>query len=102
MAFETKVQLPGSDKKAPRNARKIGEVEKNSTVSVTALLRRAGTHPAIATEAAPLTVLTRAEFSERYGAAKEDLKLVENFAHHAHLTVVDSSAPKRRVILTGT
>jgi kumamolisin len=103
MAFETKVQLPGSAKKAPSHAQKIGEVEGHSTVSVTVLLRRAGTHPAIAAEEAPpITILSRTTFSERHGASKEDLKLVEKFAHHANLTVVDSSVPKRRVILSGT
>jgi len=101
MAFETKIQLPGSDKKAPQNAQLGGAVEAGSTVSVTVLLRRAGAHPAIAPEETP-AILSRAEFSERHGAAAEDLKLVEAFAHHANLTVVDSSVTKRRVILTGT
>jgi kumamolisin len=102
MAFETKVQLPGSNRNAPRNAQVVGTVEGNSKVSVTVLLRRPGTHPAIAAAEAPIAVLGRAEFSEKHGASTEDLKLIEKFAHEAHLTVVDSSVPKRRVILSGT
>ncbi len=101
MAFETKVQLPGSEKEAPRNAQLVGGVEGDSTVSVTVLLRRAGTEAAAVPHGIP-EILTRAEFSEQRGAATEDIELVEEFAHHANLTVVDSSIPKRRVILNGT
>ncbi|HEY6987033.1 MAG TPA: protease pro-enzyme activation domain-containing protein [Bryobacteraceae bacterium] len=36
------------------------------------------------------------------GAHSGDLDVVERFAHHSHLTVVDSNARKRRVLLTGS
>lgn len=102
MAFETKVQLRGSERKAPRNAQLVGGVEGNSKVSVTVLLRRTDVAPSSTPQESIPIVLDRAEFSKRRGADPADLKLVEKFAHQSHLTVVDSSIPKRRLILSGT
>jgi kumamolisin len=40
-------------------------------------------------------------FAEEFGADPKDVALVERFAHHAGLTVVDQSEGKRRVVLSG-
>ena len=82
MAFENRVKLVGSERKPPKNASKAGKVQKDSQVGVTVIVRRSGAGAAAADSA--------------------DLDIVERFAHHAHLTVVDSSPSKRRVILTGS
>jgi len=78
--FENRVKLPGSERKPPRNASKAGAVPKDSQASVTVIVRR----------------------SEAGGAHSGDLDMVEHFAHHARLTVVDSNERKRRVVLTGS
>lgn len=82
MPFENGVKLPGSERNLPRNANKAGKVAKDSQVGVTVVVRRSGPGAA--------------------GADPADLALVERYAHHARLTVVDSSPRKRRVILTGS
>jgi len=82
VAFENRVKLVGSERKPPKNASKAGKVQKDSQVGVTVIVRRSGAGAAAADSA--------------------DLDIVERFAHHAHLTVVDSSPSKRRVILTGS
>lgn len=82
MAFEKRIKLAGSDRKPPRNASKAGKLQKDSQVSVTVIVRRSGAGAA--------------------AADPGDLDVVERFAHHAHLTVVDSNPRKRRVILTGS
>jgi kumamolisin len=81
MAFENRVKLAGSERNPPRNANKAGAVEKDSQVSVTVVVRRGGAGAS--------------------AADAGDLDMVERFAHHARLTVVDSNPRKRRVILTG-
>jgi len=82
VAFENRVKLVGSDRKPPKNASKAGKVQKDSQVSVTVVVRRGGAAAA--------------------AADPNDLDVVEQFAHHAHLTVVDSNPRKRRVTLTGS
>jgi len=81
VAFENRVRLAGSERNPPKNASKAGKLAKDSQVSVTVVVRRNGDG------AAP--------------ADAGDLDLVERFAHHARLTVVDSNPRKRRVVLTG-
>jgi kumamolisin len=82
LAFENRVTLVGSERKPPKNANKAGKVQKDSQVSVTVVVRRNGAGAA--------------------AADPGDLDVVEQFAHHARLTVVDSNPRKRRVILTGS
>ncbi len=69
---------------------------------VTVVLRRKGAAPAIATGADIQAHLTHAEFTQRHGANPDDIALVEKFAHEYQLTVIESSAQKRRVVLTGS
>lgn len=48
------------------------------------------------------TYLSRAEFAQSHGASPDDLTKIDQFAHDHHLTVVESSVPKRIVRLRGT
>ena len=48
------------------------------------------------------TYLSRAEFTQLHGANPDDLAKIDQFAHNYHLTVVESSIPKRIVRLRGT
>lgn len=48
------------------------------------------------------TYLSRSEFTQSHGASPEDLAKIDQFAHDHHLTVVESSIPKRIVRLRGT
>lgn len=95
MAFERKIDLPGSERKAPKNAKVVGTVDMRATASVTVVLRRRGGDPAN-------VILPRAEFAQAYGASAEDIQLVEEFAYTNHLNVVEASLEKRTVVLMGT
>lgn len=103
MAFENRVQLPGSEAIRHPNATLVGSVPANETVRVTVFLCRGGSEPAIPMDAgARCEPISRAEFPDRFGANAKDIALVEAFAHEYGLTVNSSSIPKRNVILSGT
>jgi kumamolisin len=103
MAFENRVQLKGSDRRRHPNSVLVGPVPAEEAVRATVFLRCAGAEPAINLNlGAAQAPMSRAEFSERHGADPQDLALVEAFAHEYGLTIIDSSVPKRRAILSGT
>ncbi|MGA8029242.1 MAG: protease pro-enzyme activation domain-containing protein [Bryobacteraceae bacterium] len=102
MAFEKRITLPGSERKPLRGSQKVGTVDPAETVRVTIVLRRKGAAPAVATGNGAPAHLTREQFIQRHGADPNDIALVEKFAHQFQLTVVESSARKRRVVLTGS
>lgn len=102
-------RVEGSMRKPVKGARRIGDVDPNETMSVTILVRRRPDAEAlpdpVAMASAPIgeqKFTSREEYAKRFGAAPEDLKLVEGFARARSLTVVESSAAKRIVTLSGT
>ncbi len=102
MAFEQRTKLAGSEKKPLAGSQQVGTVQKDETVRVTVILRRKGADPAVATGTGPQIRLTHEQFTQRHGADPNDIALIEKFAHKFQLTVVESNAQKRRVVLTGT
>lgn len=102
MAFEKKIKLKGSERKALPGSTPVGAVDPNETVRVTVFLRRKSGNPTVTNGTGPARHLSHEEFAQRHGANPADIALVEKFAHQSQLTVVESSARKRRVILTGT
>lgn len=101
MKFEKRVALAGSERKPAFEAHEISPVQPQERVEVTVTLRRKNAGSANSAGFANHRVAHQ-EFADRFGAAPQDLDLVESFAHHAGLTVVDSNASKRRVVLAGT
>jgi kumamolisin len=100
MAFDRLVTLLGSEKKSPRNSVVTGTLSGDEKFTVTVVLHRAGNQPL--PPHGFLAHLDRLTFGLHHGAAPEDIELVEQFAHHHGLSVVESSASKRRVTLGGT
>lgn len=103
------VQLKGSERKPPRTAKVVGEVDNNEKFSVTVVLRRREDGPALPdfehfTKTPPRrrTRLSPADFTERHGAHPNELKAIEEFAHRNGLTVKSSHAGRRHVKLEGT
>ncbi len=82
-------------------AEPVGFISSDSLIRVTVFLRRKNPDPT-PPPGPNQPHLTRDEFAQQCGARPEDIALVEQFAHEYQLTVVDSSEPKRRVILSGT
>ena len=112
MAFEKTVKLAGSERKPLPGSTPVGTIDPNETVRVTVILRRKGTDALSAStlgtsqlQSAGVAAhrhLSHEEFADRHGADPADIALVEKFAHQYQLTVVESNAKKRRVVLTGT
>src|SRR3954471_15119374 len=102
MAFERRISLPGSEKQPLPGSQPVGTIQKNEPVRVTVVLRRRGGDPAVAKGRGVRKYLSHEQLAARHGANADDIELVEKFAHTFHLTVVESSLRKRRVVLIGT
>jgi kumamolisin len=102
MPFEKRVSLPGSERHPLPGSRVIGEVKPEETVHVTVVLRGKGGEAGTRSGAFVPKRVTHEQFAVTHGSDQKDITLVEEFAHHSGLTVVESSARKRRVVLTGT
>lgn len=92
-------RLAGSERKPMPGARNVGPADSSEQISVTIVVRRRD-----AGEPQPHTgaKLSREEFSAKFGAAEEDMRLVEDFARSHGLEVVESHPSRRTVIVVGT
>ncbi|HZY95835.1 MAG TPA: S53 family peptidase [Candidatus Cybelea sp.] len=88
--------VPGSERSALPGSRVLGDADPNERATVTVVVRskEPGEPPAGA--------LSRAAFTDQYGADAADLQKVESFARAQGLSIVESSAGRRSVILRGT
>jgi hypothetical protein len=103
------VQLKGSERRTPRRAKVVGEVDAKEKFSVTIGLRRRKDGPPLPdvdyfTKTPPRmrARLSHQEFTEKYGAHPDDIKAIEEFARKNGLTVKSSHAGRRHVVLEGT
>ncbi len=101
MRFEERVALRGSERRPIPDSHEVSPVPSDERVLATVILARKDQLPDYYS-GMPEPRLPRQEFHDKYGADPKDIAKVESFAHEAGLTVVDSSAPKRRVVLNGT
>jgi Pro-kumamolisin, activation domain len=103
------VQLEKSERRTAANAELLGPADANERFSVTIVLRRRSDGPPVPApeEFARTPVKSRrrpseAEFAAKYGASVEDIAAITNFAAAAGLTVTETSAARRSVIVSGT
>jgi len=103
------VRLKGSERRASGKAKLIGQVDDNETFPVTIVLRRREDGPPFPefdyfTKTPPRRRmrLSREEFTEKYGAHPDEIEAVEEFAKKHGLTVKNSHAGRRHVVLEGT
>ena len=94
---------------AVRGARRIGAADAHETLSVSIRVRRRADAPALpnSQQTGPSTALrapalSREEFAARFGADPADLEKISHFARAHGLAVVESSIPRRTVVVTGT
>lgn len=103
-----RIPLAGSERAPMEGAQVIGPANPNEKVDVTIRLRsRAGKKPIVsdAELMKPIKdrkILTRAEFESQHGADPVSIARVEAFAREHKLTVKETTAARRTVILTGT
>src|SRR4051795_7115719 len=95
---DARSEVPGSEQRPVDGARRIGDPDPNRRIQVTLTLRRrSGSDPSQSPEVA----LDRDAFAERYGADPADIAAVEDFAGAHGLDVVQTSIPRRAVVLGG-
>ncbi len=111
-AARNRTKVVGSEKKAPLNAKVVGEVDPKKQIEITVLVRpRAdGGSRAQANAAMEMSAqlpenrqyVSRETFTEQRARTRDDLAKVEAFARQHNLAVIESSIPKRSVRLSGT
>ncbi|MDQ6706267.1 MAG: S53 family peptidase [Acidobacteriota bacterium] len=105
---ETKVPVPGSERKPVTGAVPGGAPDPNHVIEVTVVLKpKAPPHNLPSAEALGLqlpsqrTYLTRAELENSRGADPADAAKIETFAHDHDLTVVSVDLARRSIVLSG-
>jgi len=102
--------LPGSEREALPGAAPVGHVRADERIEVTLLLRSSAHAPARALADRGLTgdrhpaqrrYLSRAEQAAMHGADAHDIAKVHGFAQAHGLAVVETSAARRSVVLSG-
>jgi kumamolisin len=98
------VKLPGIAPAAPAGARSLGPVPADERFDITIRVRRRADlppHPAAAS-LGQRQYLTRQQYAARHGASQEDMDAVAEFARQHGLAVVECSAARGSVFLSGT
>jgi Pro-kumamolisin, activation domain len=92
-----------------RGARRVGPADPQETLSVSIRVRRRQGAPALPdpqqtgpSSLQPGPALSREQFANTYGADPADLMKVAQFARSNDLRIVDSSIPRRTVVVAGT
>ena len=102
------VALVGSERSPMAGAREVGPANPDERLEVSVRLwSRAGKKPALSAEALaqPLEqrkLLTRDQLEKQHGADPASIRQIEAFAQAHGLSVVEASAARRTVVLSGT
>jgi len=101
--------LNKTERRAVRGSRRTGLANPQETLSVSIRVRRRADAPALpirsqaaASLSRPGVVLSREEFATRYGADPADLERVSQFSRKNGLQIVETSIPRRTVVVSGT
>src|SRR5579859_4438719 len=109
MAARNLVAVPGTEKQPPAHADAVGEVHPDERIEVTVSVRQRRA-PQLAEHVRNLASqpvdarvhLTRESFAEQFGADPADLARVAAFAEQHGLAVVQTSAARRSMVLSGS
>jgi kumamolisin len=101
--------LEKSERRAAPGSHRIELADPQEIVSVTIRVRRRPDAPPlpdpsslVKLPAGQTKFLSREDFAARYGAARNDLDDVANFARGHGLSVIESSVPRRTVVVSGS
>ncbi len=102
-------RLEGSERRPAKSATLLGPADPNDTFTVTIVLRRRadgapvpGSEYFEATPPRQRRRMPADEFAARYGASPADIQQVTDFAGANGLTVVETNAERRTVVVSGT
>lgn len=103
------VPVPGSERTVMRDSNRVGRPSPDEEVRVTLVLnpRRPEEEVALVERLGSQlprdrAYLARGDFQARFGSTREDLRRVEDFARNNSLRVIESSAAKRSVVVSGS
>jgi kumamolisin len=98
------VKIPGSQPALMTGAHSLGPVPPDERIEITVRVRRKSPLQPSAYEGklGQRKYLTREQYAAVHGADDADIELVKSFAQQAGLVVIDSSAARRSVFLSGT
>ena len=99
MSNPNRVPLKGSERAVAHRAALVGSADPNEILDVTIRLRAKSQPKSVP---AAHSRMTREDYEEKFSADEANLRAVEDFAHEHELTVVESDAGRRTVILRGT
>jgi len=101
--FSQHLILKGSHKPAP-NAHPVEGIKKSELMNVTLRLKSGQPLPDLLDPAVQKNFkpVSRQAFAEQYGTSKEDVAVVEAFAHHEGFSIVRVEPHKRAVEIRGT
>jgi kumamolisin len=106
MSASDRVQIPGSERQLDPAHTRVGDVDTQSEIDLTAYLRRRGALDWVDGEAArpprQRRVPSREEWADQYGASPDDVDKVKAFAKQHGLTVTDVDLARRAVTLHGS
>lgn len=102
--------VAGSQRALLRNAKVVGKVDPKQHIEVTVRVRSRSADAAWDARVTEMNskhpseriYLSREDLAAHRGADPEDLAKIDAFAHAHHLTVIETSIPKRTVRLAGT
>jgi hypothetical protein len=96
--------LEASERKPRPGAKRTGSADPNQILTVSIRVRRRSDAPPlpIPTTARRRQHLSREDFAARYGASQDDLARIAGFAATNGLSVIESSIPRRTVVLKGS
>jgi kumamolisin len=98
------VKLSGSVPAPVADVHSLGPVPADERFQITVMVRRRAARPphSVTSALAERQYLTREQHAAAYGASDEDLDKVAAFAQQSGLVVVDRSAARRSIFLSGT
>ncbi|MBX9724263.1 MAG: S53 family peptidase, partial [Candidatus Obscuribacterales bacterium] len=104
-AKDSRVKVDGSERKTPSGVLK-GEVDPNANMEVTVILKSKGSDLRMDRTLARIAQgrqapLTDAQFEQTFGASKESLAAVSEFAQDYGIKVAESDLKSGRVVLSG-
>jgi kumamolisin len=99
-SYTKRVELAGSERRLARGASLGGAAPASTEFEVTVKLRRRKPLPPV--PPGPGQHMSRAEYAANHGANPDDVKAIEGFARHFHLTVQKVLPIERTVIVRGT